>query len=135
MQCSAQGPEAANTMEYDDFVAGYKSGSVRLGVDRSRIRHVVGHELYDHLFSLHDYPRVLNRLATAFSVLVIPCVLGALLLPFFTVWWVFVPCLGLALLFLGMSYRYQREAVRELALADPRAYRFLLLEGVIVVGN
>ena len=122
-------------MEYDDFVAAYKAGRVRLGVDRLRIRRVVGHELYDHLFSVHDYPRLLNRLATLFSVLVIPCLLGALLSPFFTVWWAFLPCLGLACAFLALSYRYQREGIRKLALRDPAAYKLFLLEGVIVVNE
>lgn len=37
--------------------------------------------------------------------------------------------------FLRTSYRNQREAVRELALADPAAYTFLLLEGIIVVNE
>jgi len=34
-----------------------------------------------------------------------------------------------------MSYRCQREAIRELALVNPTAYKFLLLDGIIVVGQ
>ena len=120
-------------MEYDEFMVGYKRGTVRFGVNRSRIRRAVENELYDHLFEKWDYPRLLNRFATIFSVLIIPSLLAALLTPFFIAWWAFFPCLALAWFFLSMSYRYQREAVRELALADPIAYKFLLLEGIIVV--
>lgn len=120
-------------MEYDDFIAGYRTGRVRLGVDRLKIRRVIGHPLYEHFFDSHDYPRLLNRQATVFSILVIPCLLAALVSPFLTVWWAFLPCLGLAWVFWAMSYRCQREAVRELVLADPGAYKLLTIEGVIVV--
>jgi len=124
-----------NEMEYDEFLAGYKTGAIRFGVDRSRIRLVVGNELYRHLFDTSDYPQMLNRLATVLSLLIIPSLLAALILPFFTLWWVFIPCLALAWFFQRMTYRYQREAVRQLALADPAAYKFLLLEGIIVVDD
>jgi len=120
-------------MEYDDFIAGYQTGRVRLGVDRVKIRRVVAHPLYEHLFDSHDYPRLLNRLATVFSVLIIPCLIAAVVLPFLTAWWALLPCLGLAWLFWAMSYRYQREGVRQLVIEDPKAYKLLLLEGVIVV--
>ncbi|MCI0407336.1 MAG: hypothetical protein L0191_02020 [Acidobacteria bacterium] len=120
-------------MEYDDFVAGYRAGHVRFSVDRLKLRRVVGHPLYEQLFDSHHYPRLLNRLATVFSVLIIPSLIGAVILPFLTAWWALLPCLGLAWLFWAMSYRYQREGVRQLALEDPRAYELLLLEGVIVV--
>lgn len=120
-------------MEYDDFIAGYRTGRVRLGVDRLKIRRVVGHPLYEHLFDSHDYPRLLNRLATVFSILIIPCLIAAVVLPFLTAWWALLPSLGLAWLFWAMSYRYQREGVRQLVLEDPSAYKLLLLEGVIVV--
>jgi hypothetical protein len=68
-----------------------------------------------------------------FSVLIIPCLIASAVLPFLTVWWALLPCLGLAWLFWAMSYRYQREGVRQLVLEDPQAYKLLLLEGVIVV--
>jgi len=119
--------------EHDDFRAAYEAGRVRLGVDCLRIGRIVGNELYDHLFERWDHPRLLNRLATIFSVLVIPCLLAALLTPFLIVWWAFLPCLGLAWFLYRMCYRYQREAVRQLALVDPTAYAFLRLQGVIVV--
>lgn len=120
-------------MEYDEFVGRYRTGAVRFGVDRSKIRRVVDNELYRHLFDKWDYPKMLNRLATVFSLLVIPFLLAALILPFVTIWWAFIPCLGIAWFLKRMAYRYQKEAIRELALADPVAYKFLLLEGIIVV--
>src|SRR5215510_309399 len=120
-------------MEYDEFIAGYRRGTVRFGVDATEIRRVVDNDLYQHLFRKYGYPQMLNRLATIFSLLVIPSLIAALFLPFLTVWWAFIPCAAIAWLFQHMTYRYQREAVRQLALTDPMAYKFLLLEGIIVV--
>lgn len=120
-------------MEYGEFVARYKTGTVLLGVNRSRMRKAVGGAVYDHLFEQSEYPRLLNRLSTLFSVLIIPALLGALVTPFLIAWWIFLPFAALAWAFGQMSYRYQREAVRELALVNPMAYKFLLLEGIIVV--
>ncbi len=122
-------------MEYGEFVARYKAGTVLLGVDRSRIRKAVGSPVYDHFFQESEYPRLLNRLSTIFSVLIVPALLGAVLTPFLIAWWAFLPFAALALVFGQMSYRYQREAVRELALVNPMAYKFLLLEGIIVVDS
>jgi len=50
-------------MEYGEFVARYKAGTVLLGVDRSRIRKAVGSAVYDHLFEESEYPRLLNPLS------------------------------------------------------------------------
>jgi hypothetical protein len=120
-------------MEYNEFVAGHRAGTVRLGVDRSKIGKAVRNELYQHLFKEVNYPQMLNRLATVFGLLIIPCLLAAVILPLIIVWWAFIPCLAVAWFFKRMTYRYQREAFRELALADPRAYKFLLLQGIIIV--
>lgn len=120
-------------MEYDDFIAGYRTGTVRFGVDRRRIRKAVDNKLYGHLFDACNYPRLLNRLATVFSLLIVPALLTALIAPFFISWWASFLSVALAWVFWRLSYRYQREAVRELALANPTAYKFLLLEGIIVV--
>jgi hypothetical protein len=120
-------------MEYDEFIASYQSGRLRLGVDRLRIHRIVGHPLYEHLFASHDHPRLLNRLASVSSILIIFCLVAATVLPFLTRWWSFLPSLGLAYLFSRIRSRCQREGVRQLALADSQAYRLLSLEGVIVV--
>jgi hypothetical protein len=120
-------------MEYDDFIAGYRAGFVRLGVDRVRISRVVGHPLYEQLIDSHDYPRFLNRLATVFTGLIIPSLIAAIALSFLTAWWALVPCLGLTWLLWAMSYRCQREGVRQLVVEDSKAYSLLLQEGVIVV--
>ena len=68
-----------------------------------------------------------------FSILNIPCLIAAAVSPFLTTWWALLPCLGLAWFFTAMSYRYQREAVRQLVLEDPSAFALLSLEGVIHV--
>jgi len=120
-------------MEYDEFIARYRAGTVRLGVDRSRIGKAARSELYQHLFKERNYPQMLNRLATVFSLLIIPSLLAAVIFPFIIVWWAFIPCLAVAWFFKRMTYRCEREAFRELALADPMAYKFLLLEGIIIV--
>ena len=65
--------------------------------------------------------------------LIAPALLGALVTPFLIAWWAFVPFIALAWTFGQMSYRCQREAIRELALVNPTAYKFLLLDGIIVV--
>lgn len=67
--------------------------------------------------------------------LIAPALLGALVTPFLIAWWAFVPFIALAWTFGQMSYRCQREAIRELALVNPTAYKFLLLDGIIVVGQ
>jgi hypothetical protein len=66
---------------------------------------------------------MLNTLATVASVLIIPCVLAGVILPFIIRWWLAAPCAGLALALSALSYRFQREAVRELALSSAAAYR------------
>ena len=120
-------------MEYGEFVEGYKKGTIRFGVDRSKISRTATSELYQQFFNEPDYPRMLKGLSTVFSLLVIPSILAGLVTPFLLAWWAFVPCLGFAWIFSRMSYRYQREAVREFALANESAYKFLVLEGIIVI--
>jgi hypothetical protein len=120
-------------MEHDEFIAGYRKGIIRFGINATEIRKVVDNDLYQHLFRKYGYPRMLNRLSTIFSLLIIPSLIAALILPLLTVWWTFIPCAGITWLFQHMTYRYQREAVRQLGLTDPMAYKFLLLEGIIVV--
>ena len=125
--------EAKLLAEHKEFVAGCKAGTVRLGVDRSRIGKAVCSEDYQHLLNGNEYPQMLNRLATVFSLLIIPSLIAAAILPFLTAWWAFIPCLAVAWFFKRMTYRYQREAIRELALADPTAYAYLLMEDIIIV--
>lgn len=122
-------------MEYGEFIKAYRDGRIRFGIERSRVKETATSEMYQHLFAQVPYSNLLNRLATVLSTLVISFLIAALILPFVTAWWFFIPCLMLALFFSRMSYRYQREAIRELALADPTAYKLLFLQGIIVISE
>ncbi len=120
-------------MEHNEFITAYRAGHVRVGVDRLKIPQVSDSDVYEHLFDSHRYPRIMNRLSTLFSLMAIPCLVAASVLPFFTSWWAFISCLGLAVIFIALSYRCQKSAVLDLAVVDPDAFTFLSLEGIIVV--
>ena len=119
-------------MNHLDFLAGYRAGRITFSVHRPSLGRVAS-DHYDNLFQSNAVPRRLNRLATASSLLIIPCLIGAVALPFFTAWWAFIPCLGVGVFFLALSSRFQGQAVRELALLDSNAFAFFRLEGVIVI--
>lgn len=120
-------------MDYDRFVEGYNQGRIRLGVTRSRIRESATDQLFKTLLLRTDYPRMLDRLATVWSLLVIPCLIGAVVAAVWWTWWMAIVFLLAGLGCSRMSYRSQREAIRELAVADRDAFKLLLLHGAIVV--
>ena len=121
------------TTEHAEFVRRYQAGEVRLGIVRTRLGSAAHDEILKALLSKHDHPSLLERLATLCSLLAIPALAATLILPAIFPWWTFVFRPLAALAFSRQSYRYKREAVKELAVADAGAYKILMLRGVIVV--
>jgi hypothetical protein len=120
-------------IEHHEFVRAYKSGLVRLWVNPLKVKEVVGSSIYEPFFQDLRYPRILNKRTTLLSLLVIPCLIGAVVIPFLWIWWSFFLSIAGALVCIHLTSRYQREAVRQLALADEKAYTFLRLQGVILL--
>ncbi len=119
-------------VEHAEFVEAYRRGAIQLRVVPSKVRQTVD-DMYDFFLDQWSYPKRLRRISTIFSLLIIPAVLAVFLGPVFVAGWTRAPSIALAVLFLLLSFRCQRAAIRHLALADPSAYKFLLLQGIIVV--
>ncbi len=120
-------------MQYEDFVSQYEAGRIHFGVDRTKLGGVAASEVYLSLFNSNEGPRRLSRMSTFFRALIIPSLIAAVALSFIIAWWVFIPCLAIAVVFMSLTHRLQRDAVRELALVDADAFTFLRLEGIIVI--
>lgn len=119
--------------EHRRFLEAYQAGQVELGVRRSWVYRSAGHDLIEPMLTAAAYPRSLAGLAAILRNLMIPTLLVGVAIGGFYSGWGWVGAVVGIFVFGHLAYRYQREALRQLALEDAAAFVMLEMLGVLVV--